>query len=110
MSRSSVESEYRGMSNASAELLWIQTVLSEIGIRNLPPPLLLCDNLSATYMAANPILHHRTKHIEIGNTHLLPMTLRFGGNGINDHVLFRINAAYSAFIACFHCGWVKASL
>ena len=26
---------------------------------------ILCDNLSATYLAVNPVLHSRTKHVEI---------------------------------------------
>jgi len=28
-------------------------------------PTILCDNLSATYLSANPIFHARTKHIEV---------------------------------------------
>lgn len=65
VSRSSAESEYRGLSNATPELIWIQFILFEIGVGNLTTPLLLCDNLSATYMAANPILHNQAKHLEI---------------------------------------------
>ena len=30
-----------------------------------PPLLLFCDNISATYLVVNPILHSRTKHVEI---------------------------------------------
>lgn len=26
----------------------------------------MCDNISATYMAVNPVLHDRSKHIAIG--------------------------------------------
>lgn len=65
VSRSSAESEYRGMSNATAELIWVQSILSEVGISSSAPPLLLCDNISATYLAANPVFHNRSKHIEI---------------------------------------------
>lgn len=28
-------------------------------------PLLLCDNITATYMAVNSVLHNRSKHIEV---------------------------------------------
>lgn len=38
-------------------------MLSEIGFTN-SSPILLCDNLSATYLAANLVLHNQTKHIE----------------------------------------------
>lgn len=62
---SNAESEYRGMSNVAAELIWTQSLLREIGFPLITAPLLLCDNVSATYLVANPVLHQRTKHIEI---------------------------------------------
>lgn len=40
-------------------------LLQELHISCLSPPRLWCDNLSATYLTANPIFHTRTKHIEI---------------------------------------------
>lgn len=52
------------MSNAAAEIAWVQSILGELGIQS-SPPLLLCDNISATYMAANPVMHNRTKHLEV---------------------------------------------
>lgn len=47
--------------------MWVQAVLAEIGLRNGTPPMLLYDNLSATYMAANTVFHNRTKHIKLDN-------------------------------------------
>ena len=65
VSHSSVESEYRGLANVASELLWIKTLLTELHILFFTPPVLFCDNLSATHLAAHPILHAHTKHIEI---------------------------------------------
>ena len=65
VSRSSTESEYRGIANAVAELSWIESLLHELQVHLSFPPTLYCDNLSATYLAANPVLHSRAKHVEI---------------------------------------------
>ena len=65
VSRSSTEAEYKALANATAELLWIQKLLTEIGIHHPPRARLWCDNLGATYLSANTVFHARTKHIEI---------------------------------------------
>jgi histone deacetylase 1/2 len=65
VSRSSTEAEYKALANGTAEVVWIQSVLTELGVRQSRPPVLWCDNPGATYLSANPIFHARTKHIEI---------------------------------------------
>jgi hypothetical protein len=64
-SRSSTEAEYKVLADATAEIIWIQVLLHELGISLHKPPSLWCDNISATYLTANPIFHGRTKHVEI---------------------------------------------
>ena len=63
VSRSSTESEYKAL--AKAEIIWIQSILGELGVFMARPPVLCCDNLGATYLSANPVFHARTKHIEV---------------------------------------------
>ena len=53
------------LANATAELVWVQSVLRELGVPQLRAPLLWCDNRGATYLSANPVFHARTKHIEV---------------------------------------------
>ena len=53
------------MANGTAEAIWIQSVLKELGVVQTLPPVLWCDNLGATYLTANPVFHARTKHIEV---------------------------------------------
>ncbi|XP_066380791.1 secreted RxLR effector protein 161-like [Miscanthus floridulus] len=65
VSRSSTEAEYKAMANATAKIIWIQSLLRELGIKSSPAAVLWCDNLGATYLSANPVFHARTKHIEI---------------------------------------------
>jgi hypothetical protein len=65
VSRSSTEAEYRSMTMACSELTWIQLLLHEFYHTATTPPILWCDNLGAIFLAANPVLYARTKHIEI---------------------------------------------
>lgn len=62
---SSAEAEFRGIAKGITEILWIQKLLTDIGLRtNLPTPL-MCDNKASISISENPVLHDRTKHIEI---------------------------------------------
>ncbi|CAH9133554.1 unnamed protein product [Cuscuta epithymum] len=65
VSRSSTEAEYRAVAHASAELLWVRNVLSELGISLPSIPTLYCDNLGATYVCVNPVFHSRMKHLAL---------------------------------------------
>jgi histone deacetylase 1/2 len=65
VSRSSTEAEYKSLANATAELIWVEALLAELGVKMKQKPRLWCDNLGATYLSVNPVFHARTKHIEI---------------------------------------------
>jgi histone deacetylase 1/2 len=45
--------------------MWIQTLLTELGVSHPKAASLWFDNLGATYLSANPVFHARTKHIEV---------------------------------------------
>ncbi|KAE9591234.1 putative RNA-directed DNA polymerase [Lupinus albus] len=64
VSRSNTEVEYRSLALVSQKLIWVESLLSELQF-NYQTPLVLCDNLSTVSMAHNPVLHHKTKHIEL---------------------------------------------
>lgn len=65
VSRSSTESEYRALADGAAELCWLSSLLTELGLHLKWPAMLWCDNISAKSLAANPVQHSRSKHIEI---------------------------------------------
>lgn len=62
---SSTESKYHALAHASAKIIWIQQLVTEIGCLSLAKPILWCDNISASALAINPVFHARTKHIKI---------------------------------------------
>jgi Reverse transcriptase (RNA-dependent DNA polymerase) len=65
VSRSSTEAEYRSLALTCTELMWLQQLLTELGLHSQPTPILWCDNIGATFLASNPMFHARMKHIEI---------------------------------------------
>jgi len=64
VARSSAEAEYRSLAQASAEILWMQSLLKELRVP-ISVPQVHCDNLSVVSLAHNPVLHSRTKHMEL---------------------------------------------
>ena len=66
VARSSTEAEYRALFSAATELVWIQNLLTEIGLQlQSQPPLLWSNNIGAHALACNPVYHARTKHIDL---------------------------------------------
>ena len=68
------EEEYISAGSCYAQILWMKQQLSDYGIvlDHIP---IKCDNTSAIILSKNPVLHSRTKHIEIRH------------HFIRDHVL-----------------------
>jgi hypothetical protein len=65
VSLSSTEAEYRAMATTTMEIVWLQQLISDMGIHLQNPTRLCCDNKSSIYIARNHTFHERTKHIEM---------------------------------------------
>ncbi|KAL6347170.1 hypothetical protein AAG906_012751 [Vitis piasezkii] len=59
------QAKYKALANVVSKLQWIQHLLQELFISSFSPPILLYDNLSATFLTTNPIFHSRVKHVEL---------------------------------------------
>lgn len=62
---STVEVEFLGMAHGSCELLWIRSVLKELGIKYKISISLHYDNKLGIEIAHNSIQYDKTKHIEV---------------------------------------------
>lgn len=52
------------MANATSEVIWLHNLLRCLGL-SVSTAILHCDNQETLYIAANPLFHERTKHIEV---------------------------------------------
>jgi hypothetical protein len=61
---STIEAEYVAAASCCSQLLWMMATLRDFGLDfpHVPP---LCDSTSAISVAKNPMLHSRTKHIDV---------------------------------------------
>jgi hypothetical protein len=65
------------MAAATYKLLWLKTIMVDMGVMHPQPMQLYYDNQSALHIAANLIFHEHTKHIEI-DCHLVREHVQFG--------------------------------
>ena len=65
LSRSFVESKYRSMAALVSEFVRSIGLLKDLTFDHSQPALLYCDSQAALHIAANPVFHERTRHIEM---------------------------------------------
>ena len=61
---STAEAEYITAAGCSTQMLWMKSQLEDFQIFESNSHI-LCDNTSAICLSKNPILHSRSKHLEI---------------------------------------------
>ncbi|WVZ75462.1 hypothetical protein U9M48_023512, partial [Paspalum notatum var. saurae] len=64
VSLSTTEAEYIAAGRCCSQLLWMKATLSDFGLKFGKIPLLV-DSTSTISIAKNPVLHSRTKHIDV---------------------------------------------
>lgn len=69
VARSTAEAEYRAMALTTCEVTWLSSLLQDLGLSNLSPAVLKCDNKA-------PLLQHeRTKLCEGQAGEILPTSV-----------------------------------
>ncbi|GKF69131.1 hypothetical protein Tco_0202188 [Tanacetum coccineum] len=77
-----IKAEYVSAGKACQQALWMKQALVEYDI-NLDDIPVLCDNKGAINLSKNPVLHSRTKHIEIRH-HFLRDNVQKGNISIEN--------------------------
>ncbi|KAL0458656.1 UNVERIFIED_CONTAM: Retrovirus-related Pol polyprotein from transposon RE1 [Sesamum latifolium] len=78
------QAEYRSMAVASCELACFKSLLKSLGVIHTSPMRLFYNSQAALHIAANPVFHERTKHIEV-DCHSVRDQIQ-AGNIITFHV------------------------
>ena len=64
------EEEYHVMASTTSELIWIKSLIADLGFTSVTLMILFCHNQVTVYIASNSVFHERTKHIEV-NCHYI---------------------------------------
>jgi len=62
---STCEAEYVAAATAACQVVWMRRLLTELTGVQAQPPALKVDNQPAIALAKNPVLHDRSKHIDV---------------------------------------------
>lgn len=62
---SSTEAEYVAATACACHCVWLKGILKELGVKDCNCIDIMCDNSSAIKLSRNPVMHRRTKHIDV---------------------------------------------
>lgn len=82
VSSSSMEAEYVAAAEATKDVIWLRSLLEELGLKQTKATTLYIDNKSAIHLSANPSTHVRSKHIDIWH-HLVREQVGLGTINVN---------------------------
>lgn len=62
---STTEDEFIVVTGSSCQAIWMQLVLKKIGYIGSESTVIFCDNSSTIKLPRNPVMHDRSKHIDV---------------------------------------------
>lgn len=65
VSLSTTEAEFIAAAASSCQAVWIRRILEAVGRNQTSPTVIYCDNSSTIKLSKNPVMHGRSKHIDV---------------------------------------------
>ena len=62
---STIETEFVAAAGSSCQAIWMQKVLKKIGYSGSESTVIFCDNSSTIKLSSNPVMHGKSKHIDV---------------------------------------------
>ena len=62
---STTEAEFVAATACACQAIWLKKILTELQVKEDGPTLIFCDNSSAIKLSKIPVLHSRSKHIDV---------------------------------------------
>jgi hypothetical protein len=62
---STTEAEFIAAASCACQGVWLRRILGNIGLEQVTNTVIYCDNNSAIKLSKNPVLHGRSKHIDV---------------------------------------------
>ena len=62
---STTEAEFVAAAACACQLVWMKRVLQKIGYNGSDSPVIYCDNSSTIKLSRNPVMHGKSKHIDV---------------------------------------------
>ena len=65
MTLSSTKAEFVAATTCACQAIWLRRILEELKLKQREATTIVCDNSSIIKLSKNPVLHGRSKHIDV---------------------------------------------
>ena len=72
---STTEAEFVAATTCACQAVWLRRILHMVNFKQEGPTLIYCDNTSTIKLSKNPVLHGRSKHIDVRFYFLRDLTI-----------------------------------
>ena len=62
---STTEAEFIAAATSACQAIWLRRILDDLHFQQHDPTIIHCDSSSAIKLSKNPVLHGRSKHIDV---------------------------------------------